>query len=213
MKLFLMRHGQAENNILDIVSHSIGRWHLTPKGRFQVMMAASELAQSKVRIDGVFLSPLVRAQETCEIMKIYCRQIAAAPTRTMECLTEINMGDWNDRKRSIRSNKLFEIRSYERHLTTFSSFRLPKGESFQELGFRMAKFLFENIVKFDSKANILIISHADPLLSLQKIINFMTGQDIDIKFQDNAEIIKLDLSKDKILRQHSSLQKCLSKCI
>lgn len=213
MKLFLMRHGQAENNIRDIVSHSLNRWPLTPKGRIQVMRAAGELAKSKVRIDGVFLSPLMRTQETYEVMRAYCNQIDNAPTTTLECLTEINMGDWNDRKRSIRSNKLFETRSYERQSTTFSSFRLPKGESFHELGFRMAKFLFENVMKFDSRANILIISHADPLLSLQKVINFITGQRIDMKFQDNAEIIKLNLSKDKILRQRGSLRKCLSKCI
>lgn len=210
MKLFLMRHGQAENNIRDIVSHSPNYWPLTPHGRTQVERSADNLARSQIRIDSVLISPLLRTQETYRIVRNRCYdQLKTAAIRTLESLTEINMGEWNDHWRSARSDKLFKTRTYERHLNDFSSFRLPSGESFRELAIRMMQFLFDDIVKLDSTANVLIISHADPLLSLQKVIIFMTGQSVTPKFPDNAEIIALHLDTEDILHRQQRLNRDL----
>ena len=206
MKLFLMRHGQAENNVRNIISHSPGCWSLTARGRKQVAAAANELNESTCQIDNVLISPLLRAQETYEIMKNRCEQVQAAPVNTLESLTEIHMGDWNNRQRCAESNTLFAQRSRERRSHNFSPFRLPYGESFRELALRMTGFLSDYIVNSDTDSSLLIISHADPLFSLQRVIKLLTNYQLPASYPNNAEIISIDLSMGQVSNLRRSLR-------
>jgi len=66
-KYLMMRHGEAENNLADIVSSSVNSGHhLTEKGKDQVRASAENLKDKD--IDIIFVSPLLRTKETADIV-------------------------------------------------------------------------------------------------------------------------------------------------
>ena len=63
----VMRHGEAENNVLlELDSSDTGRWPLTADGRTQVARAAASL--SGKGITHIYASPFARTQETATLM-------------------------------------------------------------------------------------------------------------------------------------------------
>lgn len=67
-KIIIMRHGESENNVSDILSSLIDMpYHLTRKGRRQVSENASLLKKAE-HIDFILSSPVVRAYETAKIV-------------------------------------------------------------------------------------------------------------------------------------------------
>ena len=76
MKVFLIRHGRAEDR-----SHQWGEWErpLTGRGRQEMERAAVRLRELGVRFDRLLTSPLVRARETAEIL------LAAGLAQKLEC--------------------------------------------------------------------------------------------------------------------------------
>lgn len=65
---YLVRHGEAENNVLGILNSTLkGEYALTEKGRKQIETLASALQNEN--IDFIVASPLRRAAETAEILK------------------------------------------------------------------------------------------------------------------------------------------------
>lgn len=65
MKLFLMRHGQAEDKEGKVDTQR----HLVDKGRARSEMVARHLAKSDLFLDLIVTSPLARAKETAEIVQ------------------------------------------------------------------------------------------------------------------------------------------------
>lgn len=66
MKLFLLRHGESEANVLHEFSNRGMRHPLTELGRQQAATVAEQLCGQQVM--GIFSSPLLRAYETARIM-------------------------------------------------------------------------------------------------------------------------------------------------
>ena len=65
MNIFFMRHGEAEDNINELLSSSPLRCSvLTKKGRRQVVDSANALG----KIDKVYTSPLIRTLQTAKII-------------------------------------------------------------------------------------------------------------------------------------------------
>ncbi|HVP96936.1 phosphohistidine phosphatase SixA [Methanoregula sp.] len=63
--LYILRHGKAAP---PSARNDDSSRELTPEGRKDIRNAARFLAGKKVRFDGIFTSPLVRARETAEIV-------------------------------------------------------------------------------------------------------------------------------------------------
>jgi broad specificity phosphatase PhoE len=67
-RIIVMRHGESENNVVDILSSSIDHtFHLTERGRQQVSDKAAKLKETE-QIALIISSPLIRAYETAEIV-------------------------------------------------------------------------------------------------------------------------------------------------
>ncbi|GGM75338.1 histidine phosphatase family protein [Thermogymnomonas acidicola] len=62
----LVRHGESEANVLNIVTHEEGKYHLTERGREQALFISRTLAGLGFR--RVYSSPLLRTVETAEII-------------------------------------------------------------------------------------------------------------------------------------------------
>jgi isoleucyl-tRNA synthetase len=152
-KYFVMRHGQAENNVKKILSSKKENpHHLTENGLVESRKAAEEMKKEKINL--IISSPFVRTRETAEIVAetlgldkkdiVYDDRIA-----------ERNYGDFN-------------LEPQEKRLNFFSSFieafdkPLPNGESYKDIRKRMGDFIYDLDRKYSGK-NVLIISHQGPL--------------------------------------------------
>lgn len=151
-KYFMMRHGEAENNLTDIVSTSYNNEdNLTEKGKEQVEKSAIELKDKK--IDMIFVSPFVRAKETAEI-------VAGV----------IGINNENvivDDRLHEMSLPMYEGKTWaEYHKdypnTVESFYHAEDGnESYNDMKKRTMSFLYDIDKKYFGK-NILVVTHGGP---------------------------------------------------
>ncbi len=151
----IMRHGQAENNTLGIISDKPEYpHHLTDLGRQQVAETAESLKGSK--FDLIFVSPFVRTMETTQILKGklgWKDEQIHVDSR----IHEVGVGDWSGRKVADTMKEF----KYEDRFE-----RCPKGgETYADVKKRMGDFLYDLESKYEGK-KILIISHETPLFLL-----------------------------------------------
>lgn len=154
-KYYILRHGEAISNVRGIVSSWPEKFnnHLTEKGRETIENSAKKLKNKN--IDLIFASPLLRAEQTAEIVG---KALNVTPKYDKR-LREIGFGIFN----SGPLEKMWKSFKGEEERIRKGS---PKGESYVEVLGRMYDFLKDINKKFKKK-NILIISHEGPLVLLQ----------------------------------------------
>ncbi|OGI57115.1 hypothetical protein A3B85_03225 [Candidatus Nomurabacteria bacterium RIFCSPHIGHO2_02_FULL_37_13] len=148
---FVLRHGEAENIILNITTSNkseYDKYHLTEKGKKEVLASAGNLKNKK--IDLIISSPLIRTKETAEII---AEAIGFSKSDVIydERLREVDTGDFRDRKNTEYHSFFFSL---EEKFTK----RPPNGENLTELRRRIMEFLYETEKKYQEK-KILIVSH------------------------------------------------------
>ena len=183
---FVMRHGEAENNVQDVVdSESVGNKQVTEKGKIQVQQSARELASKK--IDLIISSPLLRTKETAAIVQQEL-QLPDASVTVDERLREVGTGILNGR-------------SLQEWKDSFSSFaerfdKAPEGgETYREVRERLGECLFEMEQKYSDK-NILIVTHEGPAWLLNGVVFHWSvaaaiAQKTDENFLGNGEVKEL----------------------
>ncbi len=185
---FIMRHGEAENNIQNILSCDPENIHcLTDKGVTQVEETGVQLQDKK--IDLIISSDLFRTKQTAELLQKKLN-LGADALLFDERLREFNFGEYN--KKGVdawhqywASKKWGDVND-----------KVPGGESPQDVFKRVAEFLEDIDSKYTDKT-ILIVSHNDPI---RFILSCVQGQDISkISKEDwrktqfvNAEIKKIE---------------------
>lgn len=152
-RYFTIRHGEGENNVLDVVNTSVknkDKFSLTEKGKKQVLTAAKKIKKEK--IDFIFASDFRRAKETAELV------VKAIGWKGKiifdERLREVNTG-------IIDGEKIEEYRNFAPLEEKFYKIP-PEGENLTGLKNRVAEFLYEIEKKYKNK-NILIVSHEYPI--------------------------------------------------
>lgn len=179
-----MRHGEAENNVNNIVnSDNFVPVSLTEVGKKQVA-AQIEALRSK-KIDLIFTSPLKRTKDTADMV---AEALEIPTVITDDRLKEINTGEFSGRPVADYHNFFDKLEDY------FS--KTPAGgENLLDVKKRVGDFIYELEQKYQNK-NILIISHEYPLWML---FGVETGADIKklmnmkgAEFIKNAEVRDLD---------------------
>jgi isoleucyl-tRNA synthetase len=147
-KYFVMRHGEAENNAQNIYSSDRNTFHLTEKGRAQVMKTVASLKKQK--ITKIYCSPFLRTRETAEIV---CEQIGFPIDKIIydDRIRELEFGEFSGRPVS-------EYWDYMKDKTWEFDTPVPGGESFQDGKNRIGDFIYE-INQQNKNEQILIISH------------------------------------------------------
>jgi isoleucyl-tRNA synthetase len=143
-KYFVMRHGEAENNVNGIASNDLSVNHLTEKGKTEVKTVARTLS----RITQIYSSPLLRTRETTEIIA----EALKIPKETIvydDRLREFKFGKFNNRS-------VAEFQAY-RDARRYDD-RMPDGESYQDAKNRFGEFLYET-ERNQTGQNILIVTH------------------------------------------------------
>ncbi|MBP6884050.1 MAG: class I tRNA ligase family protein [Candidatus Pacebacteria bacterium] len=147
-KYFVMRHGEAENNAQNIYSSDRNTFHLTEKGKEQVMKTVATLKKQK--ITKIYCSPFLRTKETAEIV---CEQIGFPFEKVIydDRIRELEFGDFSGR--SVQ-----DYWDYMKDKTWEFDTPVPGGESFQDGKNRIGDFVYE-INEQNKDEQILIISH------------------------------------------------------
>ncbi len=136
-RYFVMRHGEAENNVLEVFSSKADNPHrLTERGRVAVREAAEKLRVEKAdKIDLIISSDFVRTRETAEIIAAI---IGFPPTAIVyePRLREVDHVELNGKPISV-------YRDYFKTEAEYFINRLPAGESVIEVKRRMGDALYE----------------------------------------------------------------------
>ncbi|MEK7495888.1 MAG: histidine phosphatase family protein, partial [Patescibacteria group bacterium] len=153
-KYFVMRHGEAEQNVKEILNSKLetNHYHLTEKGKKQVLATAKKIAKEK--IDLFFSSDLLRAKETSEII-VDSLKIGRDKIIFDKRVREVDFGIFDGKKSQ-------EYRNYFASYKERFEKNPPDGENFSQLKNRVSEFLYDIDKKYSNK-KILIISHEAPI--------------------------------------------------
>lgn len=178
MKLFLVRHGETEENVAGIL---MGHHHgiLTEKGKTQAKETATNL--KNYDFTHIYSSDLDRCVDTAEFIKEFHPNTPLTFTKE---LRELNMGVLQGQnKQSIGFDSIY----------TDSEGKPEGGESFSELKNRAVNFIKE-LYQQHSNGNILLITHNGWIK--QAISHFTQTSSKDIPKIENAQIIEIEVEDD-----------------
>src|SRR3989344_3989069 len=143
---WVMRHGEAESNMLHVTDSGQGKYHLTDKGQAQVKKTVEKL--KKAKIDMIIASPILRTKET---EKIDQEILGVKDVSFDDRLREINLGVLTGSP-SGTYNKDFP--TYESRFEAGPA----GGESLRDLRARVWD-LFQDLEKKYRGKRILLVSH------------------------------------------------------
>jgi probable phosphoglycerate mutase len=150
-----MRHGQAENNVSRTLVGRHIESHLTAQGRQQAADAAKQL--KSISIDKVYVSPVIRAVETAQIV---CDTLGLS-YEVDERLYEIELGKlvgMNYEEVTTKYGDLF-LRFYAEHDPVLDSFGVEPFASVKQ----RVKSLLDEALKKHEASNVLMVTHLDPI--------------------------------------------------
>jgi probable phosphoglycerate mutase len=150
-----MRHGQAENNVSRTLVGRHIESHLTSQGKEQVTDVSKQL--KSIPIDKVYVSPVIRAMETAQIV---CDTLGMS-YEVDERLYEIELGKlvgMNYEEVTTKYGDLF-LRFYAEHDPILDSFGV---EPFAAVKQRV-KSLLDDALKKHEDSNVLMVTHLDPI--------------------------------------------------
>jgi probable phosphoglycerate mutase len=150
-----MRHGEADNNVNRILVGRHIESHLTEIGRQQVRDTANHLKE--IVVDKVFVSPVIRARETAEIV---C-DVINLDYEIDERLYEIELGKlvgMNYEDIIEKHGNLF-LKFYSGDEQMLDDYGV---ESFTSVKMRIKHLLDEAMERYPDK-NIIFVTHLDPI--------------------------------------------------
>jgi len=185
-KYFMMRHGEAENNVLGIVNCDNSKiFHLIEKGRDTVKEESEKLKRVS-NIDLIISSPVCRAEETARVVK----DVFNMPNEQFIIdtdLRELGLGTYNNK---LHSEWRKQFKTYDERFNFVSE----NAENLDDLRKRMGDFIYKIELKYRNK-NILVVSHGDPIWMLQSVAQGftkkITSEGVDI-YPKKGKYFKLD---------------------
>lgn len=153
MRLYFVRHGESEANVLRIISNRGLRHGLTEKGRAQAEALAGCLAEFP--IVSLFSSPVPRAVETAEIVA----ERLGLPYQIADALREYDRGVLEGRS-DEEAWRLHREIAQDWQLRGNHQRRPTCGESFFDIRDRFVPFI-EQLTRHDAHAigDVALISH------------------------------------------------------
>ena len=211
-KYWVMRHGEGENNILQVIDSGGAKFHLTPKGKKQAETGAkklkTELERAHEGLDLIIHSDVTRASETAAIAHAVFPNAKSLSDKRLE---EIHLGPSLTGARAGQYHETFP--TYESRFE-----RRPEGgESLRDLRSRSWAFLKDCESKYQGK-NILLVTHEYPIWMLchaaegwseqravvekektnddqEGFINFATPRKLDLKIVPRNDTGEVDIHR------------------
>jgi broad specificity phosphatase PhoE len=192
---FLVRHGEAEHNVLRVLDPFPGNpsYGLTPRGRRQAGNAGERLA--KERIDILFSSPMRRTRETAETISGTVG--TGIPLRFDGRLRETDFGIWGGRSLDDFRGK---GKKYEYPLRRVRGDAEERLEGFSDIRNRLVDFLRDILPEYGGKG-IVIVSHGD---TLEQLHGILVGEDVETAavgwYPKKGEVYRVAVGADIVSR-------------
>lgn len=187
-KYFILRHGEAQNNTLKVISSNTNNTHhLTEKGIKETKKTVQKLKKDK--IDLIFSSPFARTRETAEIVSEEL-QLDKKEIIFDKRIQEIQVGEFDGKS-------IDEYHDYFNSIEEYFEKSCPNGENYTEIKRRVGEFIYDIEKRYKNK-NILIVTHSVPswmLFSASLGLNIKQMVEIVEEKKDflkNAEVKELD---------------------
>ena len=181
MHLYLVRHGQTDDNFKSIVQGRIDN-PLNDVGRSQARTTGIKLKDLNIKFDHVYSSPLKRAKESASIINDI---LNIGSVEVIDDLTEREFGNLEG----------LDV-SYMRSLVKDPNFKPVGFESDKEIIDRV-KTCVDNLVK--SGENILIVCHSHTIKALLSYID-NTKFNFDYPLL-NAQVVRIEYKNNNYIFQ------------
>lgn len=184
MRIFLIRHGETDWNVLKKIQGSTDR-ALNQQGVLQAKTLARRLVSQQYQIDKVYTSRLKRAKATAEIVSDEL-QVSCEVKSGLE---EMNLGSWEGKtwKEVITCNQ----EDYQVWRDDVRYSRPPMGESYQEVLDRFIPALQEIASSHDG--DVLVVTHSANIMTLLSYMNQTKFEDMNRNFPiRNAETVEIE---------------------
>lgn len=174
MKLFVVRHAQAEHNILDISNDSTSVVaNLTEKGKQQAKNLADRI--NGIHFDAVYTSKMDRTIQTANILR-----------PDTEVMKDERI---NDIRTGMQGLPFSEFRKALADSDDPWNTHFGNGESFEDEKARTVSFL-EDVKKNDYK-NVLIVTHGGVANIIFGLSHNLSNEDTFNRNVDNASIFEV----------------------
>lgn len=161
MIILLVRHGETDNNVLGMSGVVGNDASLNENGKAQANMAAK--ISDKFNPTRIYSSPFLRCRQTAEIIS----KTTNATIEITEKLKEFDMGYWANMKTEDTKDLLIQNNAWDYSPSKFT-FRVPGGESWEDLTFRVKMFL-KSLDNLDDKTVVLVSHNA----TIRSFVGFM----------------------------------------
>ncbi|MBN1329583.1 MAG: histidine phosphatase family protein [Candidatus Heimdallarchaeota archaeon] len=167
MKLYLIKHGESEDNLEKIISGQ-NATTLTAVGKEQAKSLGKEFLKSGIHFDGIYSSDLNRAIETTEII---CSELGVKDYFLDKRLREKHTGVLTGKYIS----KLTDIERIIRESASINfNEKIPGGESNYQMYIRVKEVFFDIINIYSKNSTILIIAHGGTLYNIiVRVLNLL----------------------------------------
>ncbi len=184
----VMRHGQAETQILNIWDSGDQNMHLTDLGRKQVLATAEKLKKEKIQM--IFSSDILRTKETSAIVT---KTLGIKKVNFDKRLRELQVAEFSGKPGSEYAKK------FPTYADAFAG-KPDGGESLRDLRGRLNDFIEEVEKKYQGK-NILIISHEWSVWMLTQAMEGWTEQEAIGQMESRERtFIKTGEARKQVLR-------------
>lgn len=126
VKIYFVRHGESEANVLQVISNRPGVHGLTEKGKLQAAMLAQTLRNTQPR--KIFASPLLRAVQTGEIFA----NAFGVPCEITDALREFDCGIAEGRSDNTAWEMYHAVMREWFERSNYAA-RIAGGESFNDM--------------------------------------------------------------------------------
>jgi broad specificity phosphatase PhoE len=151
-RVFFVRHGESESNVLRQFSNRGNSHPLTARGRVQVATLAEKLANEN--INRIYSSPLLRARQSAELLSARLD----APWQPEDALREYDVGTFE----GTTSDSNWQ--TYERVLAAWllrheRAERTGEGESFADIEARFVPFVERLLANLPPRSSVALVGH------------------------------------------------------
>lgn len=182
MNIIFMRHGEAIDNVKELISDKEIYWSvLTENGKKSILESIKTLPKT---IDIIYVSPLPRTIETAHYVYL---QYPKAKVIIENRIREIDYGKYSGKKNNeeLDNTRLKQIAGD--YFVRFGEY----GENKFNIESRLCNFLNDVYRNHLDTTTILIVSHGSIISYMKRILNIKTSH---IKTGEVEEIIDLDFS-------------------
>jgi len=168
MIILLVRHGETDTNALGMNGIVGNDAPLNETGKAQATTAAR--ISKKYNPTKIYTSPFLRCQQTADSISKY----TGVGIEVSDSLKEFDMGNWANMKSEDTKALLIQHKAWDYSPYKFS-FRVPGGESWEDVAFRV-KSLLNSLISINDEAVVLVSYNA----TIRAFVGIMRG----IHFKD-----------------------------